>query len=131
MSPDTQHTLVAYYGAKPSRLVELLNNCQQLLAEQCPGRFQPYALPQLHATLVGLEHVPGTRALNRNFKLLRGESRRMDISGYTQELESWPGWPVRIRFGGFLPQQSAFASLDRAPYHSSFGIYGDIPVITG
>jgi hypothetical protein len=128
---ELQHTLVAFIDAKPAALVELLCACQQELSKRLSHKFHPYELQQMHATLVGLEHEPGSPGINRNFLLARGERRQMDILGYAQAILEWPSWPLAIRFAGFAPHHLPFYDNSRSPFIASFGIYGNLPVIAG
>lgn len=131
MASEIQHTLVAYFQAQPRLLADLVIACQNQLAHHLPGKFHPYQMSQLHATLVGLEHPPGLPGINRNFLTLRGERRRMDVYGYVQAILTWPSWPLTIRIAGFAPHQAPFSDNNRSPFIASFGIYGDLPVIAG
>lgn len=80
--------------------------CRQPAAP--PGSFRPYRLEQIHATLIGLEHIDGQPGWNRSYDRLRGEKRRMDIIGYTKAVAHHPDLPLRIRFGGTAAHETPF-----------------------
>ena len=58
---DRQLTLVAWLGDKPDALARILIDCQESIGAKLGQAFEPYALEQIHATVVGLERVAGTR----------------------------------------------------------------------
>ena len=67
-----QLTLVSHYGPKPPTLARLIIELQQLLAQQLGTSFVPYALEQVHATVVGLEGLRvGGKVRGENFWRLR------------------------------------------------------------
>src|SRR5262245_61383548 len=73
-------TLVAYYGDKPEPLGALLGELQDCLQDYLGDAFRPYALAQVHATIIGLEGTPeGSRVINTNYLQLRAQHRSMDL----------------------------------------------------
>ena len=60
---------VAFYGPKTGRLRELLTGVQALIAEHLGGDFRPYALDQVHATLIALNGVRAGAAIVNEYLL--------------------------------------------------------------
>ncbi|NET52120.1 MAG: hypothetical protein F6K09_26535 [Merismopedia sp. SIO2A8] len=54
-----QVTLISLYGEKSLELVNLIRHCQKMIAGITGIEFIPYELPQVHATILGLEQVIG------------------------------------------------------------------------
>lgn len=125
-----QRTIVAWYGAMPEGLARLVAECQKLVAGLLPG-FVPYALEQVHATVVGLERVADTAEENRNFSVLRGERRRMDAEGYLRYLGESSLLPFEVQFGGFEDRDYPFTSRGLRLYERSFSVQGDKVVLMG
>ena len=126
-----QHSLVAYYGAKPPGLAQLIVDCQRAIHAHLGNAFLPYAVDQVHATICGLERVAGTESDNYNFAHLRGERRRMDLTGLVAYLRSTDKLPLPIQFGGFASDAQPFTSRGQSPHQRSFGLPGDKVVLMG
>jgi hypothetical protein len=125
--PFFQSTLVAHYGRKPSQLTTLVRRLQQRLDEALGRAFQPYAIDQVHGTIIGLEgcRVEGG-VRNENSGAL------MDIAGFVDFL-SGPGFvPIHIRAGGYREATAyPFRSRNTHPYQRSFSIQAGIAVAMG
>lgn len=125
-------TLVAGYGAKPSAFKELVRELQAQLSAILEGAFEPYAIEQVHGTIVGLE---GTRepdaVLNANFLRLRGERRVMDLERALALLDG-DALPLRIRVGGFAASNNySITSQGQHPYERSFSLRGGLATVIG
>jgi hypothetical protein len=74
-----QFSLVAYYGAKPSILSDLLNSCHELIIASGLGYcFIPYQTDQIHATIIGMEILEGEEKLiNRNLFNKTGNKKKL------------------------------------------------------
>jgi hypothetical protein len=117
-----QLSLVAFYGEKGAGLAGLLDPCRSAVARSPLGEFfGAYDTAQVHATLVGMECLPGESQVNRNMWSKRGVKARMDFSRLREALGRW--LPMAVRFGGFGPDDRRFESQGRTPYERSFQIH--------
>lgn len=126
-----QATLIAFYGPKPARLAKVIADCQSIIAGDLGQAFEPFAIAQVHATLLGLERVPGTVKTNLNFVSYRNLRREMDVAGLADFLHSGGHFPLQVQIGGFHDRDYAFTSQGRRPYERSFWIAGDKAVLMG
>lgn len=117
-----QVTLVAFAGAKPGPLATLIDELDGRLSAALGPAWRPYAGDQVHATLIGLECVPGSLRLNRNFSTARGRSVAMDVPGLVRHVAHELRMPLSIRFGGFAADECPFTSRGRSPSERSFSI---------
>lgn len=126
-------TLVALYGPKPPRTLELLDVVQAELAGAFGDAFTAYDVDQVHATVVGLEgYRVGPEILNTNFTRVTGERRAMDLKGLFSFLNTTPLLPLRIRIGGFERARTyPFTSRGLHPYVRSFALCGPHAVTMG
>ena len=98
---------VAFYGPKTGRLREFLAGVQALIAEQVGGDFRPYTLDQVHATLIALNGVrEGGTIVNEYLLEHAGERREMDLPRVMGILARRFAAPLRVRIGGFRPEQA-------------------------
>ena len=124
-----QLSLVAFYGNKGHPLAGLLDRCRSVVAASPLGeRFKPYGAAQVHATIVGMESLPGEPRVNRNLWSKRGMKARMEFSHLAEVVGRWA--PMSIRFGGFDPDDRRFDSQGRRPYERSFQIQREIGMVT-
>lgn len=128
-----QLTLVSHYGPKPPEFARLITDLQESLSRQVGGAFQPYALEQVHATLIGLEgRRIGDKVRGENFWRLRGEERWIDFESLLAFLRapSFPGFTVQV--GGFQSGLSyGFTSQGQHPEVRSFSLQKEIAVAMG
>ncbi len=127
-----QLTLVSHYEAKPPAVAELVLELQQSIAALLGDGFRPYALEQVHGTIIGLEGTRvGTRIRNENFLRYRDEERFIDFAGLLNFLrEHFKGFTVRV--GGFSAKNDyGFKSQDQHPFARSFSMQGEIAVAMG
>jgi hypothetical protein len=127
-------TLVAFYDAKPSALEKLLQAVQGRLAGLGRG-FQPYALEQVHATLVGLEgfrHTGSDRIISANYQVLRDQSRVIQLDAIFDLLRTTEQLPLDIQLGGFREDQAySFESRGEPPFQRAFSVQGSQAVVMG
>ena len=95
-----QATLVSLYGDKDPRLAQFIRGCQAAVASALGDAFEPYALGQVHATIVGLEKRQGTHNQNRNFWQYQTRLEEMDVEGYVDFLQNTALLPFDVQFGG-------------------------------
>ena len=128
-----QLTLVSHYGPKPPEFARLITDLQEALSRQAGGVFQPYALEQVHATLIGLEgRRIGDKVRGENFWRLRGEEHWIDFESLLACLRapSFPAFTVQV--GGFQPGLSyGFTSQGQHPHARSFSLQKEIAVAMG
>jgi hypothetical protein len=116
-----QLSLVAFYGEKDHPFAALLDRCRSVVAgSPLGGGFRPYGAAQVHATIIGMECLPGETRVNRNLWSKRGVRARMEFTHLAQVVDR--RLPLSIRFGGFDPGDRRFDSQGRAPYERSFQI---------
>ena len=131
-----QATLVALYGPKRWRLGHLLRSWQDRLGRsirQTGTRivFRPYPLAQVHATVLGLERVPGPGLHNRNLHELRGGAQAMRLPELFGFILDSGDLPFDVQLGGFEDRDYPFRSRGARPYHRSFSIQGRTAVVIG
>ena len=120
-----QASLVAFYGAKPPQLESFLKRCQEHIHQtlHCLGVadvFQPYALEQIHATVIGLERRTRAGLANRNVHAFRGCSKGMRLPQLFEFLGNCSYFPFDAQFGGFGDRDWPFQSRGARPYARSF-----------
>lgn len=122
--PATRATLVAYYGDKSAELSDYFSRLQGLVASKIEG-FEPYALSQVHATLVGLEGYVARHSfiVNANFLEARGQVRIVRAARLLDTLRASLRQPLMIRLGGFTEAAAyPFTSRQQHPYVRSFSL---------
>jgi len=124
---------VAFYGPKTGRLRELLTGVQALIAEHVGGDFRPYALDQVHATLIALNGVRADGTIVNEYLLEHaGERREMDLPRVMDILARRFATPLRVRIGGFRPGQAVpFTSRGQHLAERSFSVQGEAFVLVG
>jgi hypothetical protein len=126
-----QLTLVSHYGPKPAAFARLIGDLHARLSAL--SSFRPYAVEQVHATLVALEgQRAGDGVRNLNFRRSRGEDRVMDLAGLISYLRSEELPAIDVAIGGFAADRSyPFASQGVHPHVRSFSIQGQRVVAMG
>src|SRR6266567_3827743 len=124
---------VAFYGPKTGRLREFLTGVQALIAEHVGGDFRPYALEQVHATLIALNGVrEGGTIVNEYMLEHMGERREMDLPRVMDILARRFATPLRVRIGGFRPEQAVpFTSRGQHLAERAFSVRGNAFVLLG
>ena len=124
---------VAFYGPKTGRLREVLAGIQALIAEHVGGDFRPYSLDQVHATLIALNGVcEGGTAVNEYLLAHAGVRREMDLPRVMDILARRFATPLRVRAGGFRPDQATpFASRGQHLAERTFSVQDRAFVLVG
>jgi hypothetical protein len=119
-----QLTLVSHYGPKPEAFARLIMELQARLAISLEGSFEPYTVPQVHGTLIGLEgQRVGERVRNGNFWRLRGHDCAMNFEALLAFLRSQSFPAIQLTIGGFRPYELyPFTSQGQHPYLRSFSV---------
>lgn len=128
-----QLTLVSHYGDKTGPLAQLIAQLTHVIVQHAGSGFEPYALGQVHATLVGLEtcRVDG-RDVNRSFWTLRQQRLTQDLARVIDIVNTSEHLPFSVRIGGYTALASyPFESRGQHPYVRSFQIQGDRAVFMG
>jgi hypothetical protein len=94
-------------------------------------RFYPSSLPQMHATVVGLERRRQDGLENRNFHALRGCSKVMRLPELFRFIINCDHFPLWVQIGGFEDRDYSFQSRGARPYQRSFSLQGRIAVVIG
>ena len=124
---------VAFYGPKTGRLRELLIGVQALIAEHVGAGFRPYTLEQVHATLIALNGVrEGGTIVNEYLLEHAGVRREMDLPRVMDILTRRFAVPLRVRIGGFRPDQAVpFSSRGQHLAERTFSVQGEAFVLVG
>jgi hypothetical protein len=125
-----QLTLVSHYGKKPPALERLLRELQDLLSGTLGQGFHPYALEQVHGTIIGLEGSRiGDQIRGANFWRLRGREHWIDFRGLLAFLRSPSFSTFSVQIGNFRSDEDyPFTSQGQPPYVRSFSIQKEIAV---
>ena len=124
---------VACYGQKTGRLRELLAGVQALIEEHVGDDFRPYTLEQVHATLIALNGVrAGGTIVNEYLLAHAGVPREMDLPLVMDILARRFATPLRVRIGGFLPDQATpFTSRGQHLAERTFSVQDRAFVLVG
>lgn len=124
---------VAFYGPKAGPLREFLAGVQAVIAEHVGGAFRPYALEQVHATLIALDGARADGAIvNAYFLKHRNKHREMDLPRVMDILARRFAAPLPVRIGGFRPgQQVPFTSQGQHLSERSFSLRDRAFVLVG
>ena len=97
-------TAVALYGTKTGHFKILLETVQAILSERLRDRFRPYALDQIHGTVIRLDGVADAQAgfvVNLRYLEVTGVPRAMDHARALEILAAHLTPPLSIRIGGY------------------------------
>ena len=124
---------VAFYGPKTGRLRELLTGVQALIGEHVGAGFRPYTLEQVHATLIALNGVrEGGTIVNEYLLEHAGVRQEMDLPRVMDILARRFAAPLRVRIGGFRPDQAVpFSSRGQHLAERTFSVQGEAFVLVG
>ena len=124
MSPLRYATIVLLYGAdKPAELRSLLGDLQARIADAVGAHFLPRPVPDIHATLIGLES---------GGSIADGAVPGIDIDGLCRHLdETLTRSPLRLRFGGFTDRVHSVSSRGQSLYERALTVSGDKVVLIG
>ncbi|WP_144867645.1 hypothetical protein [Hyella patelloides] len=115
-------SLVAYYREKPLELQKLIVDLQGILQDFFGSDFIPYALKQIHATIIGCEGIRTELGfVNKWFYTLRDEIKYIDYSGFLNYFINNDLFPLDICFGSYQPNVNyQFLSRNQHPGDRSF-----------
>jgi hypothetical protein len=125
---------ISLYGPKPEPLRTVLTSIQGTAAAHLGAAFVPYALGQVHGTLVVLTgwRAAGGAVINQNYLEYRGERRPMDFGRGQEILRARLAEPIAIRIGGFGPgRPEPFSSQGRPLHERSFTAQSGALVLMG
>ena len=124
---------VAFYGPKTGRLRVVLAGVQSVIAEHLGDAFLPYSLEQVHATLIALNGVrAGGTIVNEYLLAQEGVSREMDLPRVMDILARRFAAPLRVRIGGFRPDQAIpFTSRGQHLAERTFSVQDQAFVLMG
>jgi hypothetical protein len=124
LSPLRYPTIVLLYGAdKPTELRSLLGDLQARIADAVDAHFLPRPVPDIHATLIGLES---------GGPIADGAVPAIDIDGLCRHLdETLTRSPLRLRFGGFTDRVHSVSSRGQSLYERALTVSGDKVVLIG
>lgn len=98
-------------------------------------RFHPYTLDQIHSTLIRLDgriHLETGRLVNQHYLELTGVPRAIGHAKALEILTAHFATPLRVRIGGFRPNESAkFSSRGQPPYERMFSAQDGSLVLVG
>jgi hypothetical protein len=106
----------------------LIGALQKGLRDLLGETFRPYALEQVHATIIGLEGTlrNDSQLINTNYLELRQEARVMDLTKALDVIQHAPLLPMSIRIGGYRSEgHYGFTSRNQHPHLRSFSLQGD------
>jgi hypothetical protein len=128
-------TAVALYGPKPRALAALLATVQAILVSKLGGSFRPYALGQIHSTVIRLDGArdPQTGLIVSQRQLqATGHRQAMDLPRALQLLAGHFTPPLGIRIGGWgAGTPPPFISRGQHPYQRMFSAQGGAFVLVG
>jgi hypothetical protein len=126
-----QLTLVSHYGEKPSEFAAMIRELQDRVSVSLGESFHPYAVEQVHGTIIGLECTSMDGAVCcENFLRLRHEHRAFDFGAMLNYLRQLSGFDLQV--GGFRSNKDyGFLSQNQSPFIRSFSIQRETAVAMG
>ncbi len=109
-------TVVAWYGNKPPPLAQLIGSLHRSAARWCGSGFVPRPVPDVHATVLGLESSGAPRDLDGVLRHLATEFERV---------------PVDVQFGGFADTDRRMSSRGQTLHERSLGLWAGHLVLIG
>lgn len=125
-----QVTLISLYGDKDPEFAAAITQWQQLVAQAVGAAFTPYAIRQVHATIIGLERQRAP-LYNGNFAKHHGREVVMDLTGFLAHLRGCGHLPFTVQIGGFANRDYPFTSRQTRPHERSFSVQGNKVVVMG
>lgn len=124
-------TLVAFHGSKPDPLAQLVDVLQVALHSELGPAFSPYAMDQVHATILGLEgYRVGVDVFHAHMLQVFPGSLEMDLRDLLRFAQDLP--PFLVRIGGFIAAGDyPFTSRGLHPYARSFSMNRSSAVMVG
>lgn len=128
-----QVSLVSFYGNKATEFCAWIRTYQDELGRGLEAAFRPYALGQVHATIIGLEGCrQGNQVRNISYRQNRNQMQSMDLAGLLKWLQQEDFPHFRVQLGGFRDGTDyGFTSQGQSPYRRSFSIREEIAVAMG
>jgi hypothetical protein len=127
--------VVSFYGAKSEPFAQLLRALQEIVRHELGTRFRPYAMEQVHGTVVTLDAVPDRATgclVHEHYREVTGDTVAVDAGRVLAILRAHLARPCRIRLGGYRPASVAtFQSRGRHPYARMFSEQGGAFVAIG
>ncbi len=122
-----QVSLVSPYGPKDRQTARYLDACLEELSSLLGDAFCPYALEQVHGTIIGLEgRRHGQVVLNAN------SQRPMNAAALLAFLRQSHNPELRVQIGGFCADADyGFASRGQHPYLRAFSVQKRAAVTIG
>ncbi len=120
-------SVVGLYGPKNGPVRDFLAGLQALIAEHAGDSFRPYALDQVHATLIALNGVrdPDTGIVVNEYCLQHtGARRQMDFRQVMDIVTRRFSDPLRVRIGGVARPRGI-------PFERAFSVQGAAFVLIG
>jgi hypothetical protein len=127
-----QLTLVSHFGEKPPKFAAFIHELQQVLSSALGKHFRPYAVKQVHATIIGLEGTAvGAGVHSENLRQLRGEKRYFEFPAMLDFLRRELS-EFEVQIGAFLANENyGFLSRGQSPFARSFSMQGKSVVVIG
>jgi hypothetical protein len=111
-------TVVAWYGPKPSPLPQLIERLHRAAAGWCGAGFVPRPVPEVHATVLGLEPAASDTPRDRD-----GVLRHL--------VAEFGRAPFDVQFGGFAATDRRMLSRGQTLHERSLGLRGEHLVLIG
>jgi len=128
-------TAVALFGAKVRPLEDLLRAIQGIVSDELGEKFHPYALEQVHGTLIGLDFVLDQDSglpFQEHYSEVTGSATPIVPEEALAILRSVLEPSLRVRIGGYGPGSgTTFTSRGEHPYHRMFSAQGHAFVLMG
>jgi hypothetical protein len=128
-------TAVALFGAKEGPLKGLLRAVQGIVSGELGEKFHPYALEQIHGTLIGLDFVIDQESglpFQEHYSEVTGSAAPIVPEEALAILRSGLEPSFRVRIGGYdRGSDTTFESRGLHPYHRMFSVQGDAFVLVG
>ena len=134
MGEIRQLTLAAFYNKKDFKndLWGKIERGQDKLKGILNDNYQPYAINQIHGTILGLEAAKlDSSVIGKNFLEIQKKTVEVDLLSILNSVNTSSLLPFEIRIGGFLPEDYSFTSRSLSPYHRSFSIQRNVLVTMG
>ena len=109
--------IVAFYGKKPALLAALIADCQTRLQTYPDLRFEPYALEQVHASIVGVPPISDPASI-------------ADFDRFLSFIRSGPV-PFQVQIAGFRRRPYPFTSRATDPFQRSVSLSDGKAVVIG
>jgi hypothetical protein len=123
-------SLIALYGEKPSKVSEMIFECQRQILSAVGPAFTPYDLLQIHATVINLwqkVNINQEEAIHHSIVA----SSPKDFLGLINFLRNSGRVPFQVQICGYQDRDYPFLSRGTRPYERSFVFRGGKAVLMG